>query len=115
MSYVLYSAIARAGGIDLLLGMESFARPHADAVNRRPGKPYKPALQSSLRRPQAFAGLRRPQAFAGLRRSQAFAGLRRQGGRALIGLGRTLTRWGRHWAPQSNGLPANTNLTFAAK
>jgi hypothetical protein len=86
--------------------MESFARPHADAVNRRPGKPYKPALQSSLRRPQAFAGLRR---------SQAFAGLRRQGGRALIGLGRTLTRWGRHWAPQSNGLPANTNLTFAAK
>jgi hypothetical protein len=106
MSYVLYSAIARAGGIDLLLGMESFARPHADAVNRRPGKPYKPALQSSLRRPQAFAGLRRP---------QAFAGLRRQGGRALIGLGRTLTRWGRHWAPQSNGLPANTNLTFAAK
>jgi hypothetical protein len=106
MSYVLYSAIARAGGIDLLLGMESFARPHADAVNRRPGKPYKPALQSSLRRPQAFAGLRR---------SQAFAGLRRQGGRALIGLGRTLTRWGRHWAPQSNGLPANTNLTFAAK
>ena len=106
MSYVLYSAIARAGGIDLLLGMESFARPHADAVNRRPGKPYKPALQSRLRRPQAFAGLRR---------SQAFAGLRRQGGRALIGLGRTLTRWGRHWAPQSNGLPANTNLTFAAK
>jgi hypothetical protein len=106
MSYVLYSAIARAGGIDLLLGMESFARPHADAVNRRPGKPYKPALQSSLRRSQAFAGLRR---------SQAFAGLRRQGGRALIGLGRTLTRWGRHWAPQSNGLPANTNLTFAAK
>jgi hypothetical protein len=97
MSYVLYSAIARAGGIDLLLGMESFARPHADAVNRRPGKPYKPALQSSLRRPQAFAGLRL------------------QGGRALIGLGRTLTRWGRHWAPQSNGLPANTNLTFAAK
>jgi len=106
MSYVLYSAIARAGGIDLLLGMESFARPHADAVNRRPGKPYKPSLQSSLRRPQAFAGLRRP---------QAFAGLRRQGGRALIGLGRTLTRWGRHWAPQSNGLPANSNLTFAAK
>lgn len=94
MSYVLYSAIARAGGIDLMLGVESFARPHADAVNRRPAKPYKAAAGKG---------------------SPAFAGLRRQGGQALIGLGRTLTRWGRHWAPQSSGVPANTNLTFAAK
>jgi len=106
MSYVLHSAIARAGGIDFLLSRDSFARPHADAANRRPEGPHKPALQRSLRRPQVLAGLRRP---------QAFAGLRRQGGRALIGLGGTLTRWGRHWAPQSNGLPANSNLTFAAK
>ena len=94
MSYVLYSAIARAGGIDLMLGVESFARPHSDAVNRRPAKPYRPA-----------AGIG----------SHAYAGLRRVGGRALIGLGRTLTRWGRQWAPQSGAVAANTNLTFAAK
>lgn len=93
MSYVLYSAIARAGGIDLLLGTESFARPHSDAVNRRPAQPYK----------------------AGLRQAPAFTGLRRIGGRALIGFGQTLTRWGRHWAPQGGIVAANTNLTFAAK
>jgi hypothetical protein len=106
MSYVLHSAIARAGGIDFLLSRDSFPRPHADAAKLPSERPHKPALQRSLRRPPAIAGLHRP---------RAFAGLRRQGGRALIGLGGTLTRWGRHWAPQSDGLPANANLTFAAK
>ncbi len=94
MSYILYSSIARAGGIDLMLGMESFARPHADAVNRRPAKAYTP---TDRRRPERYAGLRR------------------RGGQALIGAGKALTRWGRHWAPQGCGAPANTNLTFAAK
>jgi hypothetical protein len=103
MSYILYSAIARAGGIDFMLGRDSFARPHADAVKRHPARPSARPAKSG---PARFAGLRRP---------ERFAGLRRRSGQALIGLGRTLTRWGRHLAPQSNGLPANTNLTFAAE
>jgi len=36
MSYILYSSIARAGGIDLLLSMESFAHEPTHRLSRRP-------------------------------------------------------------------------------
>lgn len=68
MSYVLYSSIARAGGIDLLLGLESFTRA--------PGHPL-------LRQSPGYGRLPR---------------LRRRSGRVLIGLGEALSRWGRRWA-----------------
>lgn len=35
MSYILYSSIARAGGIDLLLSMESFAYEPTHRLRRR--------------------------------------------------------------------------------
>ena len=35
MSYILYSSIARAGGIDLLLNMESFAYEPTHRLRRR--------------------------------------------------------------------------------
>ena len=62
MSYILYSSIARAGGIDLLLSMESFTHEPGHPVVRRPGGP------GSLAR------------------------LRRGSGRALLALGKVLTR-----------------------
>ena len=94
MSYILYSSIARAGGIDYMLGLESFARPHSHPVNRRSAA--------------ASRG-------AGRKNAKRLATLRRQSGQALIGLGRALTRWGRHWAPQGSPAAANTNLSFAAE
>jgi hypothetical protein len=68
MSYVLYSSIARAGGIDLLLSLESFTH-----------EPTHP-----LRRQSPGYG--------------RLARLRRRSGRTLIGLGDALSRWGRRWA-----------------
>lgn len=35
MSYILYSSIARAGGIDLLMGVESFSHPPTHPYRRR--------------------------------------------------------------------------------
>jgi hypothetical protein len=35
MSYILHSSIARAGGIDLLLGTEAFSHPPEHPVRRR--------------------------------------------------------------------------------
>jgi hypothetical protein len=69
MSYILYSSIARAGGIDLLLNLESFSHG--------PNHPF-------VRRPSS--------------RKNRLSRLRRRGGRALIGLGEALARWGRQWA-----------------
>lgn len=68
MSYILYSSIARAGGIDLYLGTE--------ALSHAPEHPY--------RRRRLGPG-----------RLQAW---RRAAGRGLIRLGRALTRWGSSWA-----------------
>ena len=67
MSYILYSSIARAGGIDLFLGTEALSHP--------PEHPY--------RRRRSGARLER---------------LRRAAGRALVRLGRAITRWGDRWA-----------------
>lgn len=36
MTYILYTTIARAGGLDLLLGLESFSRPERQQLHRRP-------------------------------------------------------------------------------
>jgi hypothetical protein len=36
MSYILYSSIARAGGLDLLLSLESFAQEPNHPLVRRP-------------------------------------------------------------------------------
>lgn len=68
MSYILYSSIARAGGVDLLMNLESFTR-----------EPYHPLL-------------RRPP------RQHRLASLRRTSGRALLRLGAALTARGRRWA-----------------
>lgn len=68
MSYILYSSIARAGGLDLLLGLESYAHEPGHRLARRP------------------------------QRRQRLARLRRRSGRALIGLGGRLVAWGRRWA-----------------
>lgn len=35
MTYILYTTIARAGGLDLLLGLESFSRPERQQLHRR--------------------------------------------------------------------------------
>jgi hypothetical protein len=78
MSYILYSSIARAGGIDLLLGSEAVS--HA---------PLDPALRRRRGRTRAA------------RRQQ----LRRRIGRNLIRLGQALTRWGRRWAPAPEAAP----------
>jgi len=67
MSYVLYTSIARAGGLDLLLGLESFSQGPTHPLARRPSG------EGSLSR------------------------LRRRGGLALIRLGEALARRGRHW------------------
>jgi len=85
MSYILYSSIARAGGIDLLLSMDSFAQQPA-----RPGR----------RRTRGPGRVDR---------------LRRQSGQGLIALGGALTRWGRRWAPQTGSLTAGRPLTLVAK
>lgn len=45
MSYILYSSIARAGGIDLLLGTESFAHEPAHPLRRRPERRRLAALR----------------------------------------------------------------------
>jgi hypothetical protein len=75
MSYILYSSIARAGGIDLLLSMESFTHePNHPLVRRAKG----PGLLTRLRR---------------------------RSGRALIGLGGALTGWGRRWAAPAGNPP----------
>jgi hypothetical protein len=75
MSYILYSSIARAGGIDLLLSMESFSHePNHPLVRRSKG----PGI---------------------------VARLRRRSGRALIGLGGALTDWGRRWAAPAGNPP----------
>ena len=85
MSYVLYTSIARAGGIDLLLGLDSFTRA-----------PDHPLARRSQRR---WRLVRR------LQRRWRLAGLRRRSGRALIAAGGTLIGWGRRWAPPA-GSPA---------
>jgi hypothetical protein len=75
MSYILYTSIARAGGIDLLLSMESFSHaPNHPLVRRSKG----PGLLTRLRR---------------------------RSGRALIGLGGALTGWGRRWAAPAGSTP----------
>ena len=76
MSYILYASIARAGGIDLLLGNEAFVTAPDHPLRRRASRPGR------LRR------------------------LRRTSGRALIALGGRLTRWGRAWAPAATGAAA---------
>jgi hypothetical protein len=68
MSYILYSSIARAGGIDLLLSLESFAH-----------EPSHPLVRRS-------------------QRHRWLARLRQRSGRALIGVGGKLIGWGRRWA-----------------
>ncbi|MPZ09346.1 MAG: hypothetical protein GEU89_03930 [Kiloniellaceae bacterium] len=85
MSYILYSSIARAGGIDLLLGMESFSHP-----------PYHPLRRHSKGYGRA-------------------ARLRRRSGRALIGLGGVLTNWGRRWAQPAGAASAGRSLQLAAE
>ncbi len=85
MSYILHASIARAGGIDLLLGMESFSHP-----------PYHPLR----RRSKGFGSVGR---------------LRRHGGRALIGLGGALTSWGRRWAQPAGAASAGQSLQLAAE
>jgi hypothetical protein len=78
MSYILYSSIARAGGIDLLMGIE--------AVSHAPDHRFN--------RPRALRRDRR-----------RLAALRRRSGQALIRLGEALTRRGRRWAPPACGRP----------
>lgn len=95
MSYILVSALARAGGIDLLLSTESFPRPDRHAMKRQAAQPRQARL-------------------AGLRRHTRFAGLRRRAGQSLIGLGQALSSWGHRWAPQPTTAAANSNLSFAA-
>ncbi len=68
MSYILYSSIARAGGIDLFLGTETFSHP--------PEHPHRRRHRSGTR----------------LKR------LRYAAGRGLVRLGRAITRWGDRWA-----------------
>ena len=72
MSYILYSSIARAGGIDQLLSTASFSEDLA--------------RQAQLRRRRAI-------------RQARVESLRRRTGLGLLALGGTLTRWGRHLAP----------------
>ncbi|MEQ8354528.1 MAG: hypothetical protein RH942_03250 [Kiloniellaceae bacterium] len=69
MSYILYSSIARAGGIDLYLGTEAHSHP-----------PYHPRR----RRRSGPGNLQR---------------LRRSAGRGLIRLGQAFSSWGTKWAP----------------
>ena len=73
MSYILYSSIARAGGIDLLLSTESFARDHRQdhRARRRAASPARPSRVARLRRGT---------------------------GRALVAVGGRLTALGRQWA-----------------
>jgi hypothetical protein len=85
MSYILYTSIARAGGIDLLLGMESFAH-----------EPTHPLVRQS----RGYGRLAR---------------LRRRSGRALIGLGDALTRWGRRWARPLDATAGSSPLKLAAE
>lgn len=69
MSHILYSSIARAGGIDLFLGTEELSHP--------PEHPYR-------RRRRSGARLER---------------LRGTAGRGLVRLGQAITRWGASLAP----------------
>lgn len=85
MSYILYSSIARAGGIDLLLSMESYSH--------QPNHPY--------RRRKTGPG--------------RLARLRRHGGQALIAFGGAMIRWGKRWAPPAAATPANGALTLVAE
>jgi len=85
MSYILYSSIARAGGIDLLLGMESFSHP-----------PYHP-----LRRRAKGTG--------------RLARLRRASGQTLIAVGKLLMRWGRSWATPPEGAAPGQAMRLAAE
>jgi hypothetical protein len=85
MSYILHSSIARAGGIDLLLG--SAAVSHA---------PYHPR-----RRRRAGPG--------------RLTRLRRASGYGLIVLGNAVTRWGKRWAPTAATDPTGHPLTLATQ
>ncbi len=76
MSYILHSSIARAGGIDLLMGVEAVSHPPDHRFNRHR------ALRRDRRRDH-----------------RRLAALRQRSGQTLIRLGQALTRWGRHWAP----------------
>lgn len=84
MSYILYTSIARAGGLDLLLGLESYSHP---------------PTHSLVRRPSGGGSLSR---------------LRLRGGVALIGLGEALARRGRHWAEPLGGQTGTRGLTLVS-
>lgn len=85
MSYILYSSIARAGGIDLYLGVDSLSHPPLRPVRRRAGKA----------------------------RSR-WGQLRRRSGQSLIRLGEALSRWGRHLASPAGSVAAPP-LTLVAE
>ena len=90
MSHILYSSIARAGGIDLFLGIEAVSHPPLHPRKRRHGGPSRmesfslPALYSVRSRTKRRGGL-----------------LRRRAGQELIRLGGLITGWGRSWTAQA--------------